>query len=185
MTAATLTSRPGGALRGSVRAPGDKSMSHRALILGALAEGVSQIDDLLEGADVLATAGAMRAFGAEVAQVGPGRWRVKGVGGFEEPHDVIDFGNSGTGVRLAMGAAAASRLAEEADRYAKIPAYGANFERQGVKPIDTAISVQAPAAVAAALERWRGAVDEVVLRAITATDTLDENLALVRAARPA
>jgi len=88
-------------------------------------------------------------------------------------------------VRLAMGAAAASRLAEEADRYAKIPAYGANFERQGVKPIDTAINVQAPAAIAGALERWRGAVDEVVLRAITAGDTLDETLALVRAARPA
>ena len=88
-------------------------------------------------------------------------------------------------VRLAMGAAAASRLGEEADRYARIPAYGANFERQGVKPIDTAIAVQSPSAIATALERWQGAVDEVVLRAITANDTLEENLALVRGAKPA
>jgi alkanesulfonate monooxygenase SsuD/methylene tetrahydromethanopterin reductase-like flavin-dependent oxidoreductase (luciferase family) len=88
-------------------------------------------------------------------------------------------------VRLAMGPAAASRLGEEADRYARIPAYGANFERQGVKPIDTAIAVQTPGAIATALERWRGAVDEVVLRAITANDTLEENIALVRAAKPA
>ena len=88
-------------------------------------------------------------------------------------------------VRLAMGPAAASRLGEEADRYGRIPAYGANFERQGVKPIDTAIAVQTPGAIATALERWRGAVDEVVLRAITANDTLEENIALVRAAKPA
>jgi alkanesulfonate monooxygenase SsuD/methylene tetrahydromethanopterin reductase-like flavin-dependent oxidoreductase (luciferase family) len=86
-------------------------------------------------------------------------------------------------VRLAMGPAAA-RLAEEADRYARIPAYGANFERMGVKPVDTAIAVQAPAGIRPALEPWRGAVDEVVLRAITATDTLDESVALVRAAKP-
>jgi 3-phosphoshikimate 1-carboxyvinyltransferase len=111
MTAPTLTSRPGGALRGTLRAPGDKSISHRALILGAMAVGETEIEDLLEGEDVLATAGAMRAFGAEVAQLGAGRWRVKGVGGFEEPADVIDFGNSGTGVRLAMGAAAGFPIA--------------------------------------------------------------------------
>ena len=67
----------------------------------------------------------------------------------------------------------------------RIPAYGANFERMGVKPIDTAIAVQSPAAIATALARWQGAVDEVVLRAITANDTLEENLALVRAAKPA
>ena len=88
-------------------------------------------------------------------------------------------------VRLAMGPAATSRLGEEADRYARIPAYGANFDRQGVKPIDTAIAVQTPGAIATALERWRGAVDEVVLRAITANDTLEENIALVRGAKPA
>jgi 3-phosphoshikimate 1-carboxyvinyltransferase len=111
MSAATLTSRASGALRGRIRAPGDKSISHRALILGALASGDSLIDDLLEGADVLATARAMQAFGAGIAQTGPGRWRVKGVGGFDEPSDVLDFGNSGTGVRLAMGAAAGFPIA--------------------------------------------------------------------------
>jgi alkanesulfonate monooxygenase SsuD/methylene tetrahydromethanopterin reductase-like flavin-dependent oxidoreductase (luciferase family) len=88
-------------------------------------------------------------------------------------------------VRLAVGTAAGARLAEEADRYARIPAYAANFARMGVKPIDTAIAVQAPDGIAAALARWQGAVDEVVLRAITAGDTVEETLALVRAARPA
>jgi 3-phosphoshikimate 1-carboxyvinyltransferase len=111
MTAATLTSRRSGALKGRIRAPGDKSISHRALILGALALGETSIEGLLEGEDVLRTAAAMRAFGAEAAQVGPGRWRVKGAGGFDEPQDVIDFGNSGTGVRLTLGAAAAFPIA--------------------------------------------------------------------------
>ena len=106
MTAATLTSRPGGALRGRVRAPGDKSISHRALILGALAQGVTEIEGLLESEDVLRTAAAMRAFGAEVERLGEGRWRVVGRGALSEPADVIDCGNSGTGVRLIMGAAA-------------------------------------------------------------------------------
>ena len=106
MTAQGLTARRGGPLRGAVRAPGDKSISHRALILGALAHGVTEIEGLLEGDDVLATARAMRAFGAGVEQLGGGRWRVEGKGGFSEPADVIDCGNAGTGVRLIMGAAA-------------------------------------------------------------------------------
>jgi alkanesulfonate monooxygenase SsuD/methylene tetrahydromethanopterin reductase-like flavin-dependent oxidoreductase (luciferase family) len=88
-------------------------------------------------------------------------------------------------VRLALGAAGRARTADEADRYAGIPAYGANFARMGVKPIDTAIAVDTPAEVAAALARWRGAVDEVVLRAVTPHDTAEETLALVRAAKPA
>ncbi|HEU5323019.1 MAG TPA: LLM class flavin-dependent oxidoreductase, partial [Methylomirabilota bacterium] len=88
-------------------------------------------------------------------------------------------------VRLALGAAAADRLAEEGARYAGIPAYAANFARMGVKPLDTAIAAQRPEDVAAALARWRGAVDEVVLRAVTARDTVEETLALLRAARPA
>jgi 3-phosphoshikimate 1-carboxyvinyltransferase len=103
---AQLTARPGRPLRGGVRAPGDKSISHRALILGAMARGVTEIEGLLEGADVLATAEAMRAFGAEVERLGEGRWRVTGAGGFREPGEVIDCGNAGTGVRLIMGAAA-------------------------------------------------------------------------------
>ena len=94
-----------------LRVPGDKSISHRALILGALARGVTEIEGLLEGDDVLATSRAMRAFGAGVEQLGAGRWRVEGRGGFSEPADVIDCGNAGTGVRLIMGAAAGFDLA--------------------------------------------------------------------------
>ena len=97
-----------GPLRGTAAVPGDKSVSHRALILGALAVGETRIAGLLEGGDVLDTAAAMRAFGAEVTRDGPGAWRVHGVGvgGLMEPEDVIDCGNSGTGVRLIMGAMA-------------------------------------------------------------------------------
>jgi alkanesulfonate monooxygenase SsuD/methylene tetrahydromethanopterin reductase-like flavin-dependent oxidoreductase (luciferase family) len=87
-------------------------------------------------------------------------------------------------VRLAMGAAAAAKLQEEGDRYAAIPAYGANFARIGVKPAETGIVAETPQAVGKALALWRGAVDEVVIRAITAVDTVDANLALVRAAKP-
>jgi alkanesulfonate monooxygenase SsuD/methylene tetrahydromethanopterin reductase-like flavin-dependent oxidoreductase (luciferase family) len=88
-------------------------------------------------------------------------------------------------VRLAIGAPGRARAADEADRYAGIPAYAANFARMGVKPIDTAVAVDAAAEVAGALAPWRNAVDEVVLRAVTPRDTLDETLALVQAARPA
>lgn len=88
-------------------------------------------------------------------------------------------------VRLAVGAPAQPRLAKEADRYGAIPAYAANFARMGVKPIDTTIAVSTPAEIAGQLARWRGIVDELVLRAITAEDTAEEYVALVRAARPA
>src|SRR5579871_6270469 len=101
-----LTARPGGPLRGRVRAPGDKSISHRALILGALAKGETTIEGLLEGDDVIRTAQAMGAFGATVTQEGDGRWRVAGHGRYLAPDTVVDCGNSGTGVRLIMGAAA-------------------------------------------------------------------------------
>jgi 3-phosphoshikimate 1-carboxyvinyltransferase len=110
MTAAGLKSTPGGPLRGKVRAPGDKSISHRSMILGALASGTTTVEGLLEGADVLATAQAMRSFGARVEQEGVGRWRIEGQGGFVEPSDVVDCGNAGTGVRLIMGAAAGFAL---------------------------------------------------------------------------
>lgn len=105
MIAAAMTARPGGPLKGRVRAPGDKSISHRALILGALANGVTQIEGLLEGEDVLRTADAMRAFGATVTRSDEGRWTVEGHGGFATPEGIIDCGNSGTGVRLIVGAA--------------------------------------------------------------------------------
>jgi 3-phosphoshikimate 1-carboxyvinyltransferase len=111
MTAAALTARRAGPLKGRVRAPGDKSISHRALILGALASGVTEVEGLLEGEDVKRTAAAMASFGAGVGRLGDGRWRVEGRGGFAEPADVVDCGNAGTGVRLIMGAAAGFDLA--------------------------------------------------------------------------
>src|SRR5207249_4544641 len=103
-----LTARRAGALRGSARVPGDKSISHRALIFGALTVGETSVSGLLEGEDVLNTAKAMRALGATVERTGEGAWRVHGVGvgGFREPRGVLDFGNSGTGCRLVMGAVA-------------------------------------------------------------------------------
>jgi len=93
------------ALSGTVRVPGDKSISHRALMFGALAVGESIIEGLLEGEDVLCTAAAMRALGAEVEQRPDGTWRVRGrgVGGLAEPDGVLDMGNSGTGARLLAG----------------------------------------------------------------------------------
>jgi 3-phosphoshikimate 1-carboxyvinyltransferase len=103
-----LAARRSGALRGRVRVPGDKSISHRALIFGALTVGETPISGLLEGEDVINTANAMRALGATVERTGEGRWRLRGVGvgGFREPAGVLDFGNSGTGCRLVMGAVA-------------------------------------------------------------------------------
>ena len=88
-------------------------------------------------------------------------------------------------VRVALGAASRPRLQDEADRYGKIPAYADNFARMGVKPIDTTIMAETPEALRAAIARWNGVVDELVLRAITPSDTVDETLALVRAAKPA
>jgi 3-phosphoshikimate 1-carboxyvinyltransferase len=107
-----MTSRPCGPLTGEANVPGDKSISHRSLILGAMSVGETRITGLLEGEDVLDTAKAMRAFGAEVINHGKGEWSVHGVGvgGFAEPDHVIDCGNSGTGVRLIMGAMATSLI---------------------------------------------------------------------------
>jgi 3-phosphoshikimate 1-carboxyvinyltransferase len=103
-----LTACSGAPLAGRIRVSGDKSISHRALILGALAVGETAISGLLEGEDVLNTAAAMRALGARIERVGEGRWRVQGVGvgGFAEPTAPLDFGNSGTGCRLVIGAVA-------------------------------------------------------------------------------
>jgi 3-phosphoshikimate 1-carboxyvinyltransferase len=109
---APLASRADGPLIGDVVIPGDKSVSHRALILGALAVGETRIEGLLEGEDVLGTARAMQAFGADVVRDAAGVWHVHGVGvgGFREPQDVIDCGNAGTGVRLIMGAMATTPI---------------------------------------------------------------------------
>jgi 3-phosphoshikimate 1-carboxyvinyltransferase len=102
---AFLTSSRSDALAGSIEVPGDKSISHRALILGALAAGETRISGLLEGDDVLHTADAVRAFGAEAEQVAPGEWRVRGAE-WRSPAGPLDCGNSGTGARLLMGASA-------------------------------------------------------------------------------
>jgi 3-phosphoshikimate 1-carboxyvinyltransferase len=103
-----LTARRDGPLAGRARVPGDKSISIRALILGALAVGETRITGLLEGGDVINTAKALRALGARVERTGEGEWRVHGVGvgGFCQPAAALDFGNSGTGCRLALGAVA-------------------------------------------------------------------------------
>jgi 3-phosphoshikimate 1-carboxyvinyltransferase len=100
-----------------VRVPGDKSISHRALIFGALAVGETRIAGLLEGEDVLNTAKAMRALGARVERTGEGAWRVRGVGvgGFAAPAAPLDFGNSGTGCRLVMGAVGGCPIAATFD----------------------------------------------------------------------
>ncbi len=98
-------SRPARPLTGQIRVPGDKSISHRALMLAALAVGRTEITGLLEGEDVLATARAVAALGAHAERRGSGRWAVEGVGigGLGEPEDVLDLGNSGTSARLLRG----------------------------------------------------------------------------------
>ncbi|HTF79250.1 MAG TPA: 3-phosphoshikimate 1-carboxyvinyltransferase, partial [Bradyrhizobium sp.] len=103
-----LEARSSGSLAGKARVPGDKSISHRALILGALAVGETRISGLLEGEDVLNTAKAIQALGASVERTGAFAWSVRGVGvaGFAQPENPLDFGNSGTGCRLVMGAVA-------------------------------------------------------------------------------
>jgi 3-phosphoshikimate 1-carboxyvinyltransferase len=105
-----LTANPGRPLAGRVRVPGDKSISHRALIFGALTVGETRISGLLEGEDVLNTGKAMRMLGATVERQGDGQWTVHGVGvaGFAQPDGVLDLGNSGTGCRLVLGAVAGS-----------------------------------------------------------------------------
>ena len=103
-----LTARRAGPLKGRARVPGDKSISHRALILGSLTVGETQVSGLLEGEDVLHTAAVMRALGARLERTGEGLWRIHGVGvgGFASPAAALDFGNSGTGCRLVIGAVA-------------------------------------------------------------------------------
>src|SRR6185369_3573512 len=108
-----LTARRAGALKGRLRVPGDKSISHRALIFGALTVGETHVSGLLEGEDVINTAKAMRALGATVERTGDFAWSVHGVGvaGFAQPQAPLDFGNSGTGCRLVMGAVAGCPIA--------------------------------------------------------------------------
>ena len=107
-----LESGPANPLSGTVRVPGDKSISHRALLIGALATGETVIEGLLEGEDVLRTAAAMRALGAAVERRDGDVWRVRGrgLGGLVEPAEILDMGNSGTAARLLMGILASHPL---------------------------------------------------------------------------
>jgi 3-phosphoshikimate 1-carboxyvinyltransferase len=146
-----LAARGSRPLRGRAAVAGDKSISHRALILGAMAVGQTRITGLLEAEDVLNTAEAMRAFGATVSREGPGAWRVEGVGvgGFAAPGAVLDFGNSGTGSRLVMGAMATTPISATFTGDASLrkrpmkrvldplTAFGATYEAQpgGVMPL--------------------------------------------------
>src|SRR5271165_5412028 len=111
-TSRLLSRRAAAPLAGRISVPGDKSISHRALMFGALAVGETRISGLLEGEDVLRTAAAMRALGAEVTRDADGTWRVagRGVGGLVEPADVLDMGNSGTAARLLCGVLASHPL---------------------------------------------------------------------------
>jgi len=108
----SVTSHRAKALSGTVRAPGDKSISHRALIFGAMAEGTTTVTGLLEGADILSTAVAMQDFGAKIEREADGTWTIIGCSekGFQSPAGSVDCGNAGTGVRLIMGAAAGYKL---------------------------------------------------------------------------
>ncbi len=107
-----LALRTDGPLSGSVTVPGDKSISHRSLMLGSLAVGETTVDGLLEGEDVLATAAAMRAMGAGIERDAAGRWHIHGVGvgGLLQPLTALDMGNSGTSTRLLMGLVASHRV---------------------------------------------------------------------------
>jgi 3-phosphoshikimate 1-carboxyvinyltransferase len=97
--------RPVRRLAGTIGVPGDKSVSHRAALLGALADGPTEVQGFLEGEDCLATLRAVAALGAEVARKGPGHFVIQGVGleGLTEPSDVVDCGNAGTMARLLAG----------------------------------------------------------------------------------
>src|SRR5262245_56199770 len=108
LPAQPLSARKSRALSGRLRVPGDKSISHRALLIGALAVGRTEIEGLLEGEDVIATAKAVRAMGAKVERLREGSWSVQGlgVGTLLAPNAPLDFGNAGTGSRLTMGVVA-------------------------------------------------------------------------------
>jgi len=144
-----LAARRAGPLKGIAQVPGDKSISQRALILGALAHGETRISGLLESGDVHSTAGALRGFGAELTAEGPGRWRVRGtgVGKWQSPKAELDFGNSGTGSRLVMGAMATTpitavftgdaslRSRPMARVVDPLKAFGVSYEGQGAKAL--------------------------------------------------
>ena len=156
-----LSARRGGPLLGRTRVPGDKSISHRALILGALTVGESTVSGLLEGEDVLHTAEAMRALGARLERTPEGLWRINGVGvaGFAQPAGPLDFGNSGTGCRLAIGAVAGSPVTATFIGDASLSGRPMRrvldpLERMGARTVETAEGGRLPLTL-------QGAVDPV------------------------
>jgi 3-phosphoshikimate 1-carboxyvinyltransferase len=157
-----VTARPGSRLAGDIAVPGDKSISHRALMLGGLAVGETTIHGLLEGEDVLRTAAAMRALGAEAARGSDGIWRVRGrgIGGLVEPADIIDLGNSGTGARLLMGVLATAP-------FTSFMTGDASLRR---RPMGR---VTAPLALMGARFLGRGAADGKTLLPLALTGTAD------------
>ncbi len=159
LTQTPLIARSGRPLRGRARVPGDKSISHRALILAALTVGESTIAGLLEGEDVLHTAEAMRALGARVERTGERAWRVRGVGvgGFAEPAKPLYFGNSGTGCRLVMGAVAGCPVTATFDGDASLRQRPMRrilepLERMGARVVDAAGGGRLPVTLSGAVD---------------------------------
>ncbi len=107
-----FSARPGGSLSGTLRVPGDKSISHRSIMLGALAEGITRVSGFLEGADSLATLNAFRRMGVRIEGPEAGRVTIHGVGmqGLQQPDGPLDLGNSGTSMRLLSGLLAGQRF---------------------------------------------------------------------------
>lgn len=151
------TSHPVKQITGSLRAPGDKSCSHRALIFGGLASGITEISGLLEGEDVINSGRVMAALGAKVERCGEGDWTVEGVGqaGLAQPAQDLEFGNSGTGSRLMMGVLAgypiSARLVGDASLSGRpmgrvmdpLETMGAQFEHDGSKTLPVTVNGQA------------------------------------------
>lgn len=154
-----LTARRGTPLQGRIRVPGDKSISHRALILAAMTVGESTISGLLEGEDVLNTAKAMRALGARLERSPEGLWRIHGVGvgGFAQPDAPLDFGNSGTGCRLAIGAVAGCPIKATFDGDASLRSRPMRrvldpLEKMGARVLDVAEGGRLPLTLQGALD---------------------------------
>jgi 3-phosphoshikimate 1-carboxyvinyltransferase len=157
--ASPLTARRAGPLKGRARVPGDKSISLRSLILGALAVGETRITGMLGGEDAISTAHAMQALGATVERIGDRTWRVLGVGvsGFAEPRAPLDFGNSGTGCRLAMGAVAGCPIMATFDGDASLRARPMRrildpLEKMGARVLSTVDGGRLPAVLKGATD---------------------------------
>jgi 3-phosphoshikimate 1-carboxyvinyltransferase len=157
--ASPLTARRSGPLQGRARVPGDKSISLRSLILGAMAVGETRVTGMLEGEDAISTAKAMQALGALVERTGEQAWRIMGVGvgGFAEPSAPLDFGNSGTGCRLMMGAVAGCPITVTFDGDASLRTRPMRrildpLERFGARTIDQKEGGRLPITVQGALD---------------------------------